>query len=299
MEHPYPVHIDRAWIAALETSVLATEEEPAVLRLEDCRDIQFQLFGFKTKSAPMPTWPISSLSTPPIQKSIGGDKDLAEELRSLSETAGWYDDALFSPAASVPRTNTSNIDWYGGSLKRDDEVSPQSCCYHGLLPQRASETLATTTPTFGITIPEQTTSPQMMLLTDSLPTPTIYRDESDWGYAPLTEWNDNTKGSSPCPNITMQQPFELLAALAPLNTSGAPPFTVYTSSTALQLPYSPTCDASTPQQCNLCSNELETVDMAGHLWWELGDGVTQENPIRLIIPDNYCPEELNQTPTVP
>lgn len=302
MEHPYPVHRDGAWVEALETSVLATEEEP-VVRLEDCCGIHYQFLGFKAASDSVPPWPISSLSTP-IQESMREDQDLAEELRSLSETSGWYDEALFSPAVSVPKANTSNIDWYGGSLRRDG-VSQQSCLhsYHRFYPfQSSPEILASTTPSPGIVLPEQIVCHREVLKTDSLPTSVICPDISSWECAPLSGRYDTTEDgdSEQCPDIFIQEPPEILAMLSNLDSYRRElPLTLYVPNTEPQLSHLSTYDILTSQQCTLYEHDPETSDMVGQLLWELCDGVVEENLTELIIPDNYSPAWLNHAPTFP
>ncbi|KAF8424894.1 hypothetical protein EV426DRAFT_72220 [Tirmania nivea] len=280
MEHPYPVHLRRPSITALENLVLASEDDLKATA-DKSLSVQFPLYLSNNSGldvelpdlihiTTMDTWPIPPKATPPLP-SAEGEADMSQQLRTLSETAIWYDEALFSPAITVPKANTANVDWYGGSLWRGLSLD-----FYHLPPPSQVPAFAPTSSSFGILLPGPI--PISARSGDSLPG--HHSNTSNWTYIPTAQTN-NMQYPYVFPTTTTppQQPVQLLTTLACLNSNfepGAMNFNTWSSlqqtnymslfeTSFLQPPYEPTNDTH------------ENSEELRRIWATLFNGMGEEN----------------------
>lgn len=218
----HPVYLNKLSKAALENSILATEFDGLTVNGKLSLPMQELLFGSSRSNIesqspglnlltqPLFTTPITF--SPPPSLRVGNETDTSERLRSLSETGAWYDEALFSPAITVPKANTSNVDWYGGNPGR--AAVPEYCFdyYNASLPIQTSAAVSPSSHSRGI----DGQIPYTAKSTDVSPT------FCSGGSGRIINWNAAlTPGQKAVsyPNITMDQPFELLTTLAQLNSN--------------------------------------------------------------------------------
>lgn len=282
MEHPHPVYLRNpsTTIAALENLVLASEDDLKAT-IDKSLFVQFphsrpnnpsleaelpDLIGITA----MDTWPIPSkatLSSPGAE----GEADMSQQLRTLSETAMWYDDALFSPAITVPRANTSNVDWYGGSLWRGSSLD----FYHLPPPSQVSAS-APISSSFGILLPGNI--PISAKSGDSLPG--HYSNTSNWTNLNLPTAQTHSMQNPYIFPTNPQQPVQLLTTLACLNSNFEPDaMNLNTQSSVQQLSYMSPFEAPflQPPYEPYTRNTRENSEELRHIWATLFNGMSEEN----------------------
>ncbi|RPB29135.1 hypothetical protein L211DRAFT_845148 [Terfezia boudieri ATCC MYA-4762] len=233
----------------------------------------------------MDTWPTSPKATP----SLSGpecEADMSQQLRTLSETAVWYDEALFSPAITVPRANTSNVDWYGGSLWQGSSLD-----FYHLPPPYQVMASAPISSSFGILLPGHI----FISAKSEDSSPGHYLNTSNWTNLNLPfAQTHNMQNPYIFPTTTPQQPVQLLTTLACLNSNfepGAMNFNTQSSlqqtsyiapfeAPFLQLPYEPST-----------SDTHENSEELRRIWATLFNGMNEENVSWMNSQSNGISEE--------
>jgi len=295
MEHPHPVHLRRPSIAALENLVLASEDDPKTTA-DKSLSVQFPLYGSNNSSleveipdliriTTMDTWPISPKATPSLL-GAEGEADMSQQLRTLSETALWYDEALFSPAITVPRANTSNIDWYGGSSWRGSSLD-----FYHLPPPSQVPTSAPISSSFGILLPGHTLISAKS--GDSLPG--HYSNTLNWTNLnrPIAQTH-NMQDPYIFPTVTPQQPVQLLTTLACLNSDFEPGAMNFNTQNSLQqIGYITPFEAPflQPPYESSTNNTHENSEELRRIWATLFNNINEENVSWMNSQSNGMSEE--------